>query len=42
VPNIHPFAANGHFRLYDRPFSSLSSCAMAYLSDDTLWMIDRE
>jgi len=25
APNIHPFAANGHFSLYYRPFFSLSS-----------------
>jgi len=31
APNIHPFAANGHFSLYYRPFFSLSSyyiCSM--------------
>jgi len=25
APNIHPFAANGHFSIYYRPFFSLSS-----------------
>jgi len=25
APNIHPFAANGHFSLYYGPFFSLSS-----------------
>jgi len=25
APNIRPFAANGHFSLYYRPFFSLSS-----------------
>ena len=25
APNIHPFAANGHFSLYYRPFFNLSS-----------------
>jgi len=33
APNIRPFAANGHFSLYYRPFFSLSSYLNTFITN---------
>jgi len=39
APNIRPFAANGHFSLYYRPFFSLSSYEKAVILRITAFFI---